>query len=224
MQNDQIRALFEHRYVTSQLTDRPTFEYIKTTLGALGYDVDNNAMIHDYLHFMIEDFLTNSRRAFITQKQIEENEVVKAALAGWTPDLVIDAKGLHGVQDPKPLLIIDIYTGKEEPSKVKGKYRTLDDFDVKVVTHTNFTKELIGVLEQKEIAQLYDNFQVFMTEYQYWHSCLKLRKILLNDIDNLKPVQLCATDAPFDVSRQQLLLKLQRLGENAIERRKIARA
>jgi len=43
--------------------------------------------------------------------------------------------------------------------------------------------DLNELLPSEDLAYLHRHFQVFMTEYQYWKSCVSLETILKNDVD-----------------------------------------
>ena len=45
--------------------------------------------------------------------------------------------------------------------------------------------DLNELLPPEDLAYLHRHFQVFMTEYQYWKSCVSLETILKNDVEHI---------------------------------------
>ena len=177
----EFKKLIEKKYITSNLND--TFQFIESTLKNLGYGDDNQTMLHDYLHYMLEDMLMEKNIPFVTEEKIKsEYKSIQSFLGGNTPDLIVEGK-----------YIIDVYTGTGEPGSVKGKYRDYQCiFKVLVVTPHNFTSELARaekLFTTSDISYLNNTFHIFRSEYQYWMSCLKLKKILRNDVQNIKMKQ-----------------------------------
>jgi len=98
-------------------------------------------------------------------------------------------------------LILDIYVGNKDISSIKAKYKRMDYFaDFKIITPNNYTSELASLLDISRIDYLHKNFQIFMTEYQYWYSCMKLKKILFNEKENI-------TFTNFELDTETFVLK-----------------
>jgi hypothetical protein len=80
---------------------------------------------------------------------------------------------------------IDIFVGNrtESVEDKKEKYKGIGLFMAfDVVTIVNF-KPLASVLCHNDLKYIQDQVAIFMAEYQYWHACLELKKILFNDIE-----------------------------------------
>lgn len=121
--------------------------FIEERLKTLGYAEDNQAMVHDYLHYMLIDILVANKYIFITENDIRKSPVIKKVLNDTTPDFVIQRN-----EKIKKTLVIDIYVGNKEISEIKSKYRKLDFFaDLKIITPNNFASELSYLFEQSEI-------------------------------------------------------------------------
>ncbi|EFJ40837.1 hypothetical protein VOLCADRAFT_99331 [Volvox carteri f. nagariensis] len=129
-----------------------------------------------------------------------------------TPDLVIKKNG-----DREKTVILDVYVGSQ-PADVKSKYETLAFFSTLcVVTPHNFQRQLQAVLPESDIDYLYKNFQIFMTEYSYWRACIKLRTVLLNDVEYvpLREFQLAPADlAEQDVAKRQFKTNLAQYADS----------
>ena len=182
MKSDNIKFLVEHKYVLSNTKE--AFKEIKNKLKTEGYMEDNDAMIHDYMHYMIQDMLDRNKEIYITEKDIIKNPVIKDILLdGLTPDFIIKS----GNQRPNPL-IVDIYVGNADITKIKGKYKKLHMFaNFCIITRGNYTTDLIkyNILNQNDVEYLHKNLQIFLTEYYYWRACVKLQKIIFNDFNNV---------------------------------------
>ncbi len=178
----------EHKYQVSNSVE--AFKFIEKQFRQLGYMEDNRMMIHDYLHFMLIDLLQKNAEVFITEETIRDNSTIQRLLKNTTPDFVIKSK------DKRRTVIVDIYVGDKELNSIKSKYRGCDLFaDLKIVTPHNFQAELKDLLLQSDLDYLYKNFQLFLAEYHYWVACLKLKKILFNDTEN---IVLTALPVPSD--------------------------
>ncbi|GLC59389.1 hypothetical protein PLESTB_001481000 [Pleodorina starrii] len=182
MDNEYFAYLVNHSYATEDCT--AALQNITETLKKMGYMEDNDSMIHDYLVFSIEDLLDKNGEVFITEQDVRGNASIKKLLAGLTPDLVIK----KNAQREKTVLL-DVYVGSQQADGIKNKYKKLDFFSTMlVVTPYNFQRQLKEVLPESDIDYLYKNFQVFLTEYSYWRACIKFRKVLLNNVENV-PLQ-----------------------------------
>ena len=178
MEKAEIVYLVNHSYAKEEAATSLT--KITENLKTLGYMEDHNMMIHDYLQFMIQDMLDKNGEIYITENDIRNNSSIKDLLCGMTPDFVIKRN-----DNRTKTIIFDVYVGTE--SDIKGKYKALSFFaDFRVVTPHNFTSQLSSVLPKEDIEYLYKNFQIFLTEYYYWRACIKLRKVLYNDAENIK--------------------------------------
>jgi len=174
--NILLKELIEFKYRTSDIDQ--AFEYIEQTLKKLGYSEDNNKMLHDYIHYMIKDLFIIKNVEFIEEDFIRTNKILFDYFK-CTPDLIIKGR-----------TIIDIYVGDKDIESIKSKYRKFSSiFDFKIITPTNMTKELKNFFNDEEISYLYQNYYIFKCEYQYWQSCLKLKKILKNNIKNIQLIK-----------------------------------
>lgn len=181
MKSDNIKFLVEHKYAVSNV--EKAFQEIHQKLKDEGYNRDNDTMVHDYLYYMIKDMLDKNKQIYITEKEIRESSDIKCLLLNTTPDFLIKSTNT----DPD-LLILDIYIGNKDISSIKSKYRAVGSLaKFCIITQYNFSSELlkVGILPQSDIDYIYKNYQIFITEYYYWKACLKLRKILMNYIDNI---------------------------------------
>lgn len=190
MSKPQFQYLVNHRYVVEKAGE--ALREIQTHLAELGYMEDNNKMIHDYLHFMLVDILDKNNEIYLTE------DTIRSQNGGVTPDFIIR----RGVNRPKTL-IVDIYVGDRPSSEVKTKYKTLGFFaDVCVVTQHDFQRQLKPLLPIEDIDYLYKHFQIFLVEYHYWRACIKLQKVLVNEVDNvrIKTAALCADALPAELA------------------------
>ena len=192
-----MQYLVTHSYVKEQAKE--SFVTISKCLKRLGYMEDNNMMIHDYLHYMILDLLDKNEEVFLTENEIRGNNNILRLCAGNTPDFILKKKG-----DRQKTCIIDIYVGDKPSSEIKGKYKTLGFFaDFYIVTQYDFASTLKQILPSQDIDYLYKNFQVFLTEYYYWRACIKLQKILLNDIDNITLRNIPEASIPMRMAKEK---------------------
>lgn len=102
-----------------------------------------------------------------------------------TPDIIIQSEKSYDRLKP---ILLDVYVGKneEEMRKKKQKYSCWSGyFDFKWITRVGFTSELQSVLSKSSIDYLEKQFDIFMA-FSYWRSCLRLQKILLNDVNNIR--------------------------------------
>lgn len=182
--NETFKNLVEHKYMAEEAKN--TFVYLEKSLKELGYIDDNEKIVHDYLHYMIMDLLQSEDIAFITENEINESNELLKLFEGLTPDLIIKSDESKGRMKP---MILDVYIGKNEEKvmKKKAKYRQMGiSFDVEGITLANYSSVLKKLVPQQKVNYLYNQVQIFLTEHQYWRACLKLKKILFNDIANIE--------------------------------------
>jgi hypothetical protein len=194
-QKEKLNALFEHRYFVKNASE--TFDFVSTTLKGEGYLDEHHKMEHDYLHFMTMDLLDQEKIAYICEDQIRGDTYISNLLFNLTPDLIVKSS------EARKTTIIDFYAGAKESDALiekKSKYKQISfQFEFRIVTPTNFTKTLTGVLTQKSVAYLSDHYAIFNTEYAYWRACVKLRGIIRNDVLN-KPIVSIEKDVELDLS------------------------
>lgn len=193
MDNQPFRELVEHRYATANTAE--AFTYIRERLEALGYHRDNESMAHDYLHFMILDLLAAEDTPFLSENDLRGMQAVMSLFSNLTPDIIVQSDKHCGRLKP---VLLDVYVGKneEEMRKKKQKYAGWSGiFDFKCITRIGFTSELQSILSRSSIDYLKRHFDIFMVEFVYWRSCLRLQKILLNDVNNIEMKSLRLYDA-----------------------------
>jgi len=179
--NENIKFLVNHEYATTDTEE--TIKEIHRRLSEEGYANDNDSMIHDYLHYMIMDLLDKNGEIYITEKDINKNSEIKELLLGTTPDLII--KG--NKEKNRKRLIVDVYIGDKKDNNVKSKYKILAIFSKFILINKHaFSDVLISnnILPKEDANYLHDNFQIFLIEYYYWRSCMKLKRIIFNEANN----------------------------------------
>jgi hypothetical protein len=206
-QIEAFRRLVQHEYVQDSTVS--ALALVHKTLKEMGYvsNNDNDAMIHDYLHYMLMDLLADVGRPFIEEKELPKIVSLHPLFGSHTPDLIVKSGGTLS----KPT-IIDIYAGRmdREIEKKKAKYREMTMlFDFRVITPNNFTKELKDILPEASILYLFRQFQLFLTKYHYWRACIKFQKLLKNDIQN-QAIMPLRTPEDFSDSQTKFLQGLQR--------------
>jgi len=130
--------------------------------------------------------LTDVSIPFLTEEDMKKPDLCNL-FDGKTPDLIIMSAG-PGSARPKPL-IMDVFVGKGEKAMAekKSKYSTMKvTFDFTALTVGNYNVELRKLLNEADVDYFHRQFVLFQAEYSYWHTCLKLKKILFNDIENCK--------------------------------------
>ena len=138
----------------------------------------DNRMIHDYLCYFLQDLLDKNGEVYLTEEEIRSSKPILAFFEGLTPDLLIRTR--PGRDKP---LIVDVYTGGRDAGNAKAKSKAFGSVADLMTVHPNsLLTDLTGVLPVTDIAYLHRHFQVFMTEYQYWKSCVSLNTILKNDV------------------------------------------
>ncbi|KAL9647340.1 hypothetical protein ABK040_011705 [Willaertia magna] len=176
--NMDFKELLEHKYAVLNTTDALIF--VEETLKKLGYNSKDNNMLLDYIKNMIADILLKNGEVFITENDIKQSKTISELLNNTTPDFIIKSK------DNRRTLII-VCTDEKEISELKSKYEKLEYFaDFKIITYYNFQSELKNIFSDSDIGYLYENYQVFLTKYFYWKACVKFKKILVKDKENLK--------------------------------------
>ena len=186
--------LVEHRYQTDAHAE--TFKFIEERLRKLGYGEDNQRMTHDYLHYLLVDLLTSENIPYVTETDISNMPEVRALLNNKTPDLILKS---NGSTRPKPL-IVDVFVGKSEKemSEKKSKYSSMGvAFDFAGLTLGNYNAELNKILPKPKIDYFHKQVIIFTAEYAYWMACLKLKKILFNERDNVPILPLQEPCASF---------------------------
>lgn len=179
----EFMELVEHRYFKNNAKD--TFSFVEKCFRGMGYCEDNDTMVHDYLHYMICDIFEHEGIAFVTETDIKGSNSLLQLFGGYTPDIVVQSDADKGRNKTS---ILDVYVGCSERimQEKKSKYKTLGVFSTyETVTLSTLTKVLVKYISQQKVEYLFKHYQVFMTEYRYWCSCLKLGKILKNDCANV---------------------------------------
>jgi hypothetical protein len=112
-------------------------------------------------------------------------------------------------------MAIDVFTGdrKETVDNKKETYKGLSMFmTFDVVTFANL-RPLSSVLSQEDLKYVKDQVAIFMAEYMYWHACLKLKKILFNDVENV-PIRATAPPSPeASNGKVKLLSRLEKMSQ-----------
>ena len=181
--------LLDIKYATSEAVQ--TIERIENLLKEMKYGNPLDVhMLHDYLHYLIEDFLLLRDKPFITESEVQT----------LTPQLFhfLNKDG----RDRKPDLyiwghhLVDLYVGSKEAEDAKKSYfRFGGVMKVLIVTPNTLHKlEVARLLSREDIAYIDSQFHLFKAEHQYWMSCLKLRKILVNEADNIDIKEVSVND------------------------------
>ena len=183
--DDKFRQLFEHSYLAKD--GAQAFEFVVGTLKEKGYLEDNDRMVHDYLHYMVSDLLAFEGIPYITEDDIRAEPYLMSLFSDLTPDLIVKSA------PPRRTTIIDIYIGRDQAAtdKKKSKYKGMAVvFDFIGVTELSMCRDLKPIRSDASIHYLVSQFHVFKTEYQYWKSCAKLQRMLVNEVQNipLKPL------------------------------------
>ena len=180
--NSSFVDLVERRY---KFKDTSTaLEYITTRLEGMGYLIDNDQMVHDYMHFMIMDLLTLEGTPFLSAKDVRGEDTLQLLFDGYIPDLIV--KSDKARNRPKPL-IMDIYVGirNKQVEEKKRKYNTIGvAFNFQAIMKHDYDTALANVLTKANIEYLKNQFNIFLAEYTYWMACKRLHKVLLNDVEN----------------------------------------
>ena len=202
--NTSFAALSSFKYRT--LDAENALDFIKQSLKDLGYaSSDNSTMVHDYIHYFLCDLLK--------ELDLKANRAphLSQLLNNFTPDLIVSASKKKG----KPLLI-DVHVGGSDLSSIKGKYKHFGViFDVSFVSPYNitFNPALRLLIPQDRLDYLYQNLQIFTSEHQYWMSCLKMQRILKNEIQNVRPLVIVPNQQAADLSTTKLITYLEQVAE-----------
>lgn len=191
---DAFRELAEHRYEREE--HAAAFDFIEARLKSLNYHSDNKSMVHDYLHFIICDMLDACHVAYLTEEDVRNAPSLQLVLGNKTPDLIVERPEMVPIA-------LDVFVGdkSETVDSKKEKYKGLSlvmEFDVITFSHL---RPLSSVLSQVDLKYIQDQLAVFMTEYQYWHACLKLKKILFNNCENV-PIRPSAPVSAEDTAKK----------------------
>ena len=179
-----IGQLVDHRYVKSD-----TEEAFKTIYGVLkrkNYHSENSEMLHDYLNFMIRDFLDLNDRIYMVQEEFCRFPSIRSMLEGKTPDFLIqsvdsDREGAPVDFDAKKPTIMDVTTG--DSANPYGKFSLIAN--ILIVTPSTLQK-LLPFMPAGNIKYIHDNFQLFSIEYTYWRAFIQFGRILLNEIPHIE--------------------------------------
>lgn len=140
---------------------------------------------------------------------------MKAFLQRKTPDLIIKSSG----QNSKPLLL-DVYIGNKPLCIMKGVYRELEYFfQVYIITPANYKQILPMILPVPDVGYLNHHFNLFLTEYHYWMSCLKLKENLFNEKENVPIKSFVPPSVEFESNRQTFVEKLTAYARTVLEKK-----
>lgn len=173
-------------------------------------------MVHDYLYFMIADLLQEKGEVFLTKINLcESGPKLKKLLKGTNPDFIIQR-----ANGREKTLILDVDIGNKDLNEIKGKYKKLDFFaDFLVITQYNYASKLDDLILPTRLDYLTKNFQIFLTEYQYWKACMKLQIVFCNDVDNVRLVEFnYPEDGSDEVHRTKIFKSLSRYAERVTDR------
>ena len=150
------------------------------------YDRNNYVPEYKYI-YMVSDLLAFEGIAYITEDDVRAEPSLMSLFSDLTPDLIVKSA------PPRRTTIIDIYIGRDQAAidKKKSKYKGMAvTFDFIGVTELSMCRDLKSVLSDASTHYLASQFHVFKTEYQYWKSCAKLQRMLVNEVQNvpLKPL------------------------------------
>jgi len=161
LKSDDIIYLVNHPYGTVQA--QQAFVEISTRLKRLGY-MENNRMMHDYLHFLLKDLLDHNGETYITESDIRRSpQLAHGLLNGTIPDFILKKN-----KGRTKTLIVDIDVCLSPTSEIKSKYMSFGFFaDVIIITPLGFCSQLRDVLPAEDIDYLYKNYKVFLIEYYY---------------------------------------------------------
>lgn len=198
--NPAFRTLLDFNNSTSSVTD--AFKTIRQAFKDLGYLEDNAAMVHDYIHFMVEDILVSRKIPFMAETDIR-NSVISTYF-GVTPDIIMKGKK-----------VIDFYSGSSVRT-IDEKNSKYEEFKGLGFVFFVITPDKIGELEKtglstQDVLYLQQNYRIFLCEYQHWFSCMKLGRILFNDkhnfdVKSLEIPQEARTE--FELLRQEWCKKM----------------
>lgn len=178
-----IGQLVDHRYVKSDTEE--AFKIIYGVLKRKNYHSENSEMLHDYLNFMIRDFLDLNRCVFMVHEDFSRFPSISSMLEGKTPDFFIHT--IDSVRDALPFefdarkpTIMDVKTG--DSANPYGKFSLIANT---IIVTPNTLQKLSPFMPSEDIKYIHDNFQLFRIEYTYWRACIQFGRILLNDIPQI---------------------------------------
>ena len=176
---------------------------------------DNDSMIHDYIHFMIADLLREKGEVFLMENHLRESRPeLKKLLNATTPDFIIES-----ANGREKTLILDVYIGNKDLNEIKSKYKKLNFFADFLVIKINFASKLKDLIESTRLDYLNKNFQLFLTEYQYWKACMKLKKVIFNDVETVTLIDFkYPDDGKNEAHRVQFFNKLTNYAESVAAR------
>jgi hypothetical protein len=105
---------------------------------------------------------------------------------------------------------MDIYIGHQSSAVEdrKSMYESLGSvFSFEAIHLSNFMAVLTAFIPQAKVDYLYKQFSLFFTEYHYWKSCLRLKKILFKDVENVPLMPLEPADQ-FEFDRNDFMANL----------------
>ena len=233
-QNADIKQLIEFRYTTtSNLSEH--FAFIKKRLESLNYH-QGDLMLHDYILEYVCDLLCAYNIPYITERDLRDTSIsapcLREYLNNLTPDIIMKGK-----------MIVDVYVGKQDADDKKKKYKIFDHefkiisitvYDIHQKMERIYTEHLKSLQDTAEIERfdknkknwirdvqdLYKNFQLMHTEHQYWMSCLKLQKILRNEIDNIDVPEPKVDVAKVQENKVKFLSSLEEYATQILKTRK----
>ena len=166
------RKLLSYGYDVSNSEN--AFNFVYYIFQKLGYCDDNGYMLHDYIFYVICDLLTKNNIPFVTKDDIKNNKIITTYFDNNTPDLMI-----------KDRKIFDICITNEDTEHIKEKYEKFGSiFDYNIITPNNMISILQTLFNNLDIYYLFENYQIFVSEYAYWMSCFNIGKIIKNESQN----------------------------------------
>lgn len=202
-----IVDLIKFNYGTDDLA-KSLFDISNLFQSTIYKNADNNQMLHDYLHFLLIDMLTHNGIPFIEEKDLKQGTDFYQYLK-CTPDLIIKGR-----------ILLDIYIGYEDMSRKYEKYKELKLlFDnIYIMNQRNINEICLKInLSKTDSDYVNTNFNIFRTEHTYWMSCLKLGKILRNEVPNYEPIVM-SIEPDFEIKqntfKEAILQKLENISSN----------
>lgn len=177
----------------------------------MGYAEPNNSMLHDYFHFTLCDLLDKNKVPYLTENDLRCAGKLNSLLNGLTPDLIIDTPG-----NMLPT-VIDVYAGNSDKSmkEKKDKYARLGSvMTFKTVTLASPTAALKDILSQDDQKYLRNQLVIFSAEFAYWSDCLRLKRILFNELDDIAyspPSTSHLTDPLLGAEKAKFLQRMEAL-------------
>lgn len=149
--NKNFNALYDLKYNKTESAFK-SIEIIKNYFSEMNYSLQNDQMLHDYLHYIIVDILKLENIPFISENEIREDELLLKLFKDFAPDLIIKPS-------KKKPIIIDIYNGVnlEKKQRKINHYMSLGTFfDNEKITNVtiNSLSEVFQVLYLKLILNI----------------------------------------------------------------------